>query len=50
MEILEKVNITTRVVGDITSDRKLYLSSGNDKKLVFDFDKDKIMGITEEKP
>lgn len=45
MEILENVNITTRVVGNITSYKKLYLSYGNDKKLVFDFDKDKIMGI-----
>ena len=50
MEILKKVNITTNVVGDITSDRKLYLSSGSNKKLVFDFNTDKIMGIQEEKP
>lgn len=50
MEILEKVNITTSVVGDITSDRKLYLCSENDKQLVFDFYTDKIMGIQEEKP
>jgi hypothetical protein len=50
MEILEKVNITTSVVGDITSDRKLYLCSENDNQLVFDFYTDKIMGIQEEKP
>ncbi len=49
-EILEKVNITTNVVGEITSDKKLYLSSENDKQLVFDFNSDKIMGIQEEKP
>ena len=32
-QILEKVNITTNVVGEITSDKKLYLSSENDKQL-----------------
>ena len=28
IEVLEKVNITTRVVGSIISDKKLYLTSG----------------------
>ena len=49
IKILEKVNITTRVVGSITSDRKLYLTSGDDKEIVFDFSIDKIMGIQEER-
>ncbi len=50
IKILEKVNITTRVVGSITLDRKLYLTSGEDKEVVFDFYTDKIMGIQEEMP
>jgi selenophosphate synthetase-related protein len=50
IKILEKVNITTRVVGSITLDRKLYLTSGDDKEVVFDFYTDKIMGIQEEMP
>ncbi len=50
IEILEKVNITTNVVGSITSDKKLYLTSGDNKEVVFDFDTDKITGIHEEIP
>lgn len=49
-KILEKVNITTRVVGSIISEKKLYLTSGNDKELVFDFETDKITGIHDENP
>jgi uncharacterized protein len=48
--ILEKVSITTNVVGSIISDQKLYLTSGNDKEVVFDFNTDKITGIHDEKP
>ena len=48
--ILEKVSITTNVVGNIISDQKLYLTSGNDKEVVFDFNTDKITGIHDEKP
>jgi len=48
IELLKKVNITTRVVGSIISDKKLYLTSGEDKEIVFDFYTDKIMGIREE--
>ncbi len=50
IKILEKDNITTRGVGSITLDRKLYLTSGDDKEVVFDFYTDKIMGIQEEMP
>jgi putative methanogenesis marker protein 2 len=50
IEILEKVSITTNVVGSIISDQKLYLTSGDDEEVVFDFDTDKITGIHDEKP
>lgn len=50
IEVLKKVNITTNVVGSITSDIKLYITSGSDKEVVFDFATDKIMGIQEEMP
>jgi uncharacterized protein len=50
IEVLEKVNITTNVVGIITLDKKLYLTSGDNKEVVFDFDTDKITGIQEEIP
>jgi uncharacterized protein len=50
IEVLEKVNITTRVVGNIISDKKLYLTSGNDKEVIFDFSTDKITGIHDENP
>jgi uncharacterized protein len=45
---LEKVNITSRVVGTVIRDRKLYLTHKNQKVTLFDLDKDKIMGIKEE--
>ena len=50
IELLEKVNITTAVVGSIISDKKLYLTSNDNKEVVFDFDTDKITGIHDEKP
>lgn len=50
IEILEKVSITTNVVGNIISDQKLYLTSGIDEEVVFDFNTDKITGIHDEKP
>jgi uncharacterized protein len=50
IEVLKKVNITTNVVGSITSDIKLYITSGSNKEVVFDFANDKIMGIQEEMP
>jgi uncharacterized protein len=48
MELLEEVNITSNVVGTVTQDKKLYLTHENQKEILFDFDKDKIMGIREE--
>ncbi len=50
IKILEKVNITTAVVGSIISDKKLYLTSNDHKEVVFDFDTDKITGIHDENP
>lgn len=50
VEIMEKVNITTAVVGSIISDKKLYLTSNGNKEVVFDFDTDKITGIHDEMP
>lgn len=48
LKLLEEVNITARVVGTIIQDKKLYLTYENQKEILFDFDKDKIMGIKEE--
>ncbi|EKF85523.1 methanogenesis marker 2 protein [Methanobacterium formicicum] len=50
VKILEKVNISTAVVGSIISDKKLYLTSNGNKEVVFDFYSDKITGIHDEKP
>ena len=50
VEILEKVNITTRVVGSIIPDKMLFLTSGDSKEVVFDFTTDKITGIHDENP
>lgn len=50
VEILEKVNITTRVVGSIIPDKMLFLTSGDSKEVVFDFSTDKITGIHDENP
>jgi len=49
IEILQKVEITSKVVGNIIEEKKLYLTDDNRKEIVFDFDRDKIMGIQEEK-
>jgi len=50
IQILEKVNITTRVVGHIIPEKKLYLTSEGDSEVVFDFSTDKITGIHDENP
>ncbi|AXV40910.1 methanogenesis marker 2 protein [Methanobacterium sp. BAmetb5] len=49
-QILEKVNVTTRVVGHIIPEKKLYLTSEGDKEVVFDFCTDRITGIHDENP
>ncbi|MCK9151250.1 methanogenesis marker 2 protein [Methanobacterium alcaliphilum] len=49
IKLLEEVNITANVVGEITSDKKLYLTHENQKKIVFNLEEDIIMGVKEEK-
>ena len=49
LKLLEDVNITGAVVGEIITDEKLYLEHDGHKEIVFDFKKDGIMGIREEK-
>ncbi|MDP3066428.1 MAG: methanogenesis marker 2 protein [Methanobacteriaceae archaeon] len=46
--ILEEVNITCGVVGEVLTDNKLFMTDGEDKEIVFDFQKDSIMGVREE--
>ena len=49
IELLEEVNITSQVVGEITEDKKLYVTHEDQKGVLFDFENDKIMGIKEER-
>ena len=48
LELLEDVNITSSVVGEIVEDKKLYLTYENQTEVLFDFDDDRIMGVKEE--
>ncbi|HSQ01839.1 MAG TPA: methanogenesis marker 2 protein [Methanobacterium sp.] len=48
IKMLEEVNITSRVAGQIIEEKKLYLTHKNQQKVVFDFNQDIIMGIKEE--
>lgn len=47
IELLESVNITSKVAGEIITEKKLYITLNNEKKTLFDFEKDLIMGIEE---
>ena len=49
IELLEEVNITASVVGEITEDKKLYVTHEDQKAVLFDFQKDKITGVKEER-
>ena len=49
IELLEEVNITASVVGEITEDKKLYVTHKDQKVVLFDFRKDKITGVKEER-
>lgn len=49
IELLEEVNITASVCGEIIEENKLYLSYNNQKEILFNFKKDKIMGIKEKR-
>jgi putative methanogenesis marker protein 2 len=48
IETLESVNITSAVCGEIIEEKKLYLTYKDQKEVLFDFKKDKIVGIKEE--
>jgi hypothetical protein len=48
IELLEEVNITAVLCGEIIEDKKLYITYNNQKEILFDFEKDKITGIKEE--
>jgi len=49
IKLLEEVNIKSAVVGEIIEDKKLYISYKDEKKILFDFANDKIMGVKEER-
>lgn len=48
VNLFEEVNITSNVVGEIIEDKIFYLSYGDQKEVLFDFNKDRIMGVKEE--
>jgi putative methanogenesis marker protein 2 len=48
IELLENVNITSAVCGEIIEEKKLYLTIKGQKEVLFDFKSDTIMGIKEE--
>ena len=47
IEMLEEVSLTSMVAGNIIEEKKMYLTHGDQEKIVFDFDKEIIMGIKE---
>lgn len=49
IELLEEVNITSAVVGEIIEDNKLYITHEGQKEVLFDFKSDRIMGIKEKR-
>lgn len=48
INMLEQVNITSQIAGSIIEEKNLYLTHGNQEKIVFDFNQEIIMGIKEE--
>lgn len=48
IDLLEEVNIASNVAGEIIGDKKLYLSHQEQKEVLFDFNKDRIMGVKED--
>ncbi len=46
LTIFRKCNITAEVVGRVSSDRKVIIAAGGDQQVLFDFEKEKITGIT----
>lgn len=49
IELLEEVNITASVAGEIIEDKKLYVTHEGQKEVLFDFENDKITGVKEER-
>lgn len=49
IELLENVNITSAVAGEIIEDKKLHVTHEDQKEVLFDFKSDKIMGFKEER-
>ena len=49
IELLEEVNITASVAGEIIEDKKLYVTYEDQKEVLFDFENDKITGVKEER-
>ncbi len=43
-KVFEDVNITAEICGEVKKERKLYITDGNEKELVFDFEKEYICG------
>ncbi len=48
ISLLEEVNMTSAVVGEVISEEKLYLTHGDTKRVLFDFKKSGVVGIREE--
>ncbi|WP_414469472.1 methanogenesis marker 2 protein [Methanobacterium sp. ACI-7] len=48
IKILDEVNITAAVCGEIIQEKILYLTDGGKKEILFDFESDRILGIKEE--
>jgi selenophosphate synthetase-related protein len=48
IDLFEKVNITCSDVGSVTSEKKLYITHNSERELIFDFQKDTIMGVRED--
>jgi len=49
IELLESAGITASDAGEIVSERKLHLVHDNDERVLFDFERDIITGVIEEK-
>lgn len=48
IRMLNDVNITSNVVGEVIAEKKVYLKYKNQEKVLFDFNEHEIMGIKEE--
>jgi hypothetical protein len=47
IEMLEEVSLNSMVAGTIIEEKKLYLTHSDQEEIVFNFDKEIIMGIKE---